>query len=192
MSIKGRRCRREAHISTARITIEWIALCGPRSRARPWTSVSAAEVTHFPSRYGSCAPCHFVRSPAHAFRQDEDGAIMVIGLFFGMLLVGMLWFLFGLAESVTYRMHCQEAADAIALSSAIVHARGMNFIAACNLMMVGLVAYWRVLSLFDYVLAQSLVRYITHPAHHWSGPPCQFWNNITDSPPVNVDDCAAQ
>lgn len=55
--------------------------------------------------------------------RDERGAIMMLGL----------------AAALVWRDKMQEAVDSAAFSSATVHARGMNFIAAMNLVMLALV-----------------------------------------------------
>lgn len=113
---------------------------------------------------------------------DDRGAVLVIGLFFAMFLTGTLWYLYGLTQSIIYRVHNQEAADAVALTSAIVHARGMNFIAVCNLSMIGMVAYWRVLMMWQYLL--SLTMLFTGPSQLFT---CQERNPIT----APQDDCKA-
>ncbi len=78
---------------------------------------------------------------------DERGAIMVMGVAAGLFLIGALWFLMGIADTLVWRDKMQEAVDAAAFSSATVHARGMNFIAALNLVMLALVTIHMVLGL---------------------------------------------
>lgn len=70
---------------------------------------------------------------------DQRGAIMMMGLASACLLIGALWFLMGVADTIIWRDRMQEAVDAAAFSSATIHARGMNFIAAVNLLMLALV-----------------------------------------------------
>ncbi|RMH36662.1 MAG: hypothetical protein D6689_22025 [Deltaproteobacteria bacterium] len=73
-------------------------------------------------------------------RRDDRGAVMVIGVFMAVILVGMLYFLIGIGDAILVREKLQDAADATAFSSAIVLARGMNIIALLNITMAGLLA----------------------------------------------------
>jgi len=71
---------------------------------------------------------------------DERGAIMVIAVFMAVFLVGILYYAIGIGRAVLLREHLQDSADASALSGAIMHARGMNFIVLVNLVMAALLA----------------------------------------------------
>ncbi|MEI8255648.1 MAG: hypothetical protein WCJ30_08255 [Deltaproteobacteria bacterium] len=64
-----------------------------------------------------------------------DGAIMVLGLFMALFLVGALYFLMGIGHTVMYRERMQDASDAAAFSAAVMDARGMNLIALINIIM---------------------------------------------------------
>lgn len=68
-------------------------------------------------------------------RGDERGAIMVMGIFMCTCLVGALWYLASIGDSILYRERMQEASDAIVFSDAVLHARGMNLIVLINLIM---------------------------------------------------------
>jgi hypothetical protein len=70
----------------------------------------------------------------------DDGAIIAFGVFFSVLLVGLLYYLVGLGATMYYRERVQDAADASAFASAIVHARGMNTIALINVVMAAMLA----------------------------------------------------
>ena len=59
---------------------------------------------------------------------------MVIGLLFACFLASALWYVIGVGDAMLFRDRMQEAADAVSFSSAVVHARGMNFIVLCNLL----------------------------------------------------------
>ncbi len=85
-------------------------------------------------------------------RDDERGAVMLIGIFMACFLIGALWSVVGLGDMLVYRDKVQEAADHTAFSSATVHARGMNFMAALNLVMLAIVAIWVVIDLIDKAL----------------------------------------
>lgn len=68
-------------------------------------------------------------------RREERGAVLVLGVFMGACLVGMLWYLAGIGDAILQRQRLQEAADAAAFSSAVLHARGMNLLVLVNLIM---------------------------------------------------------
>ncbi|HWL85210.1 MAG TPA: hypothetical protein VNO21_05380 [Polyangiaceae bacterium] len=72
------------------------------------------------------------------FIGNQQGAVMVMGLFMAVSLIGSLWFILGIGEAVTLRDRAIEAADHAAFSAATVHARGMNYISALNLIMFAL------------------------------------------------------
>lgn len=74
-----------------------------------------------------------------SFARDERGAVMLMGVFFASFLVGSLWYLIGIGQSLIFRQLGQEIADSAALSSASAHAQGMNFISALNLVQLILV-----------------------------------------------------
>ncbi len=78
-------------------------------------------------------------------RADQEGAVLVMGLFMGCLLVAALWYVIGVGDALIWHDQNQEAADAIAFSSAAMHARGMNYIAAINLFMAAITAVYLVL-----------------------------------------------
>ena len=71
---------------------------------------------------------------------DERGAIMVLGIFMSVFLVGSLWYIAGIGDTIMYHERMQEAADAVAFSSAVIEARGMNIIVLLNLMMAAILA----------------------------------------------------
>ena len=81
------------------------------------------------------------RNPSFsALATEERGAILLLGLFMTVFLVAMLLYAMGIAESVLYRERLQDAADAGALSVAILRARGMNVIVLINMVMAALLA----------------------------------------------------
>lgn len=75
-----------------------------------------------------------------SLRDDQRGAVMLTGLFMAFFLVGALWFVIGIGDAVIFRDRMQEAADHAVFSSAATHAKGMNFISACNIIMLLMVA----------------------------------------------------
>ncbi len=78
---------------------------------------------------------------------NQQGAIMVMGLFMATVLVGALYYVVGIGEAVAHREAMQDGADAAALSAAITIARGMNAIVLINLVMAALVLIILVLKL---------------------------------------------
>lgn len=78
---------------------------------------------------------------------DTRGAVMITGLFLSFFLIGALWFVMGVGDSIVFRDRMQEAADHAAFTSAALHAKGMNFISALNLIMLALVVVHLVLGL---------------------------------------------
>ena len=87
-----------------------------------------------------------------SLREDERGAVMLMGVFFATFLVGSLWYLFGIGQAIFFRERAQEIADSAALSSAIIHAQGMNFIAALNLIQFALVIGHMIMAIIWVVL----------------------------------------
>jgi hypothetical protein len=69
---------------------------------------------------------------------DQRGAILLIALFIALSLAGALWTIVGIGDAIIQRDRGQEAADAAALSSAVVHARAMNATSALNFVMLAM------------------------------------------------------
>ena len=72
--------------------------------------------------------------------KDQRGAIMLMGLCMSCFLIGGLWFLIGIGDTIVFRDQMQEATDHAAFMSAVLHAKGMNFISACNLILLAIIA----------------------------------------------------
>ena len=79
----------------------------------------------------------------------DDGAIMLIALFFAIFAVAILYLAVGAGQSVLFREHLQDSADAAALSGAITYARLMNVLVLINLVMAALVAILLTLKLVE-------------------------------------------
>ncbi len=67
--------------------------------------------------------------------RDDRGVIMVIGIFFTFLWVGLAWAVWGIGNAIAYRENLQNAADASAFAAAVYDARGMNLLASINILM---------------------------------------------------------
>lgn len=83
---------------------------------------------------------------------DDSGAIMIVGVFMAMLVTGFLYYIIGIGNTLIYRERMQDAADAIAFSGAVVHARGMNLIALINIIMALLVSILFALRIIQWAL----------------------------------------
>src|SRR3569832_1877503 len=110
--------------------------------------------------------------------RNQDGAIMVIGGFIAIVLVGLLFYVSGVASVCFRRERMQDAADAVALATAIGHARGMNLIVFINLVMAALVAILLALKLIELLLTGLM---LILAAISWLVPPA-----ATAIPLVNV------
>lgn len=85
-------------------------------------------------------------SPSRNLAHDSRGAILIVGIVFGALLVGALWHLAGIGDAIAWRERAQDAADAGAFENAVWNARGMNVIVAINIVMslvLGVLVIWR-------------------------------------------------
>jgi hypothetical protein len=72
--------------------------------------------------------------------KDDEGAIMVIAVFMAAVLVGAIWYTFGLGEAMVYRQQLRQAVDAAAFDSAVVHALGMNMLSMMNIAMAAVLS----------------------------------------------------
>jgi hypothetical protein len=77
---------------------------------------------------------------APSLKQDQRGAIMVVGVFMACFLVAMLWYVAGVGNAILFRQRMQDGADAASFAAAVYHARGMNIIAMVNLIMAAILA----------------------------------------------------
>ncbi len=80
-------------------------------------------------------PASSTASTDDSLRSDERGAIMVMGLFMAVFLVGMLYYLVGVYDAVIFRERMQDSSDAGAFAAAVMNARGMNLIVLLNIVM---------------------------------------------------------
>jgi hypothetical protein len=70
--------------------------------------------------------------------EDRRGSILIPGMAMGMILVMCAMHMLDTTKSILLRTMGQNAADAIALESAIWHAQGMNIIALINVIMAAI------------------------------------------------------
>lgn len=114
-----------------------------------------------------------LREDGRSLGQDQRGAVLLIGIFVALGLTGSLWFLIGIGDAIAFREMAQEATDAGTFSSAVVHARSMNFIAAVNLVMFGVTVIYLILAvigdLFTIALATCVGPEYTECAYGTDG-----------------------
>jgi hypothetical protein len=97
-----------------------------------------------------------MQRPSHALRSDERGMILVIALPMAALLVGCLWYLISVGDAVLHRERLQDAADATAFESAVLHARAMNTEVGLNLLSASLSSIPAALRAIEVVATSSL------------------------------------
>ncbi len=76
------------------------------------------------------------KNRAPSLLEDERGATMVMGVFMAAMLVGMIYYVWGIGGMVVHRERLQDAADTAVFGAAVVNARGMNLIALMNVIML--------------------------------------------------------
>src|SRR5688572_27726629 len=79
-----------------------------------------------------------VRRRTGGLLSDQGGATMVMGVFIAVLLVGMIYYVWGIGDAIMHRERMQDASDTAAFSAAVIHARGMNMLALINMIMAAL------------------------------------------------------
>lgn len=71
---------------------------------------------------------------------DRRGAVALLAVFMGIFATGTLFYVLGLADAVAQRSAMQDAADATAFAAAVVHAKAMNAVVLCNVVMAALLS----------------------------------------------------
>lgn len=75
-----------------------------------------------------------------SLRDNQNGAITVLGMVFSMFLIALLFYALGIGRTILAQEGMQDAADAAGFASAVIHARGMNLIVYINWIMAALLA----------------------------------------------------
>lgn len=91
-----------------------------------------------------------------SLRNDESGAMMVIGLFMAVFLVGMLYYIVGLGDAIAYRERMQDTSDVGSFTAAVVNARGMNLIVMLNMIMAAIMAILLSLKVIEVVVTVAM------------------------------------
>jgi hypothetical protein len=124
-------------------------------------------------------------SRAGQLAPDQRGAVMLIGLFLALAVIGALWCLIGIGNAIIAREHSQEAVDSAAFTNAVLHARGMNFIAFINIIVMALTMTYLLLTWFDVILSSIMLLTGT-----WEfGPNWCVWHYATWIVDVDVNYC---
>jgi len=84
---------------------------------------------------------------------DQSGAVLVIGLFAAALLIGVVYFLLGIGDTLYHTERMQDAADSGAYALGVLHARAMNLVALLNMVELSAVA---ILSALLAIMAAAL------------------------------------
>lgn len=90
-------------------------------------------------------------TPQISLGRDTEGAILVLGILMGTLLVGALWNIASVGDAAVWREHLQDGADAVAFENAVWNARGMNVIVLLNILMsmvMAVLVVWRGIEIF--------------------------------------------
>jgi hypothetical protein len=129
--------------------------------------------------------CERQQARSAGLSSDERGAVMLIGLFLALAVVGGLWCLIGIGNAILAREISQEAADSAAFTNAVIHARGMNLIAFINIVVMALTMAYLLLTWFDVIL--SAVMLLTGT---WEfGPNWCVWHYATWLIDIDLDYC---
>ena len=116
---------------------------------------------------------------------DRRGAIMVVAVFMSAFLVGGLWYIIGIGDTILYRERMQEAADAVAYAGAVYHARGMNIIAMINIIMAGILAVLvamklvQVMNTIANVISCAIAAFCAIGVGCWAVPICTYTTNLS-------------
>lgn len=91
---------------------------------------------------------------------DQRGAMMLLGIFMTTIVIGMLYYLAGVGETITYRERMQDAVDSGVFAGSLLYARAMNVIVLLNMatasvFAVAVAAYAAMFMLFSAAAAAS-------------------------------------
>lgn len=122
--------------------------------------------------------------PVRSLVDDRRGAIMVVAVFMAAFLVGALWYIIGIGDTIIYRERMQDGADAVAYAGAVYHARGMNLIAMINIIMAGLLAVLialklaQVINTIAIVVSCAIAAACAVGAGCWAVPICDLTSDV--------------
>ncbi|HJL00364.1 MAG TPA: hypothetical protein RMH85_12750 [Polyangiaceae bacterium LLY-WYZ-15_(1-7)] len=99
--------------------------------------------------------------------RDDEGAMMLLGVFMTTLVVAMLYYIAGVGETIVYRERMQDAADAGAMAGALIYARAMNIVVLMNLIIA---------SVFAIAVALRAAQYLLYAAAGRAFSECNWYN----------------
>jgi len=105
---------------------------------------------------------------------------MVMGVFMAVLLVGMIYYVSGIGETILYRERMQDAADAGAFAAAVMHARGMNIIALMNMVMAAVLSVLVALKVIEDLLTAAVI--VASAICAGCGPYCGYCCGVCAGP----------
>ncbi len=117
-----------------------------------------------------------VEEAPRSLRDDQRGAMLIIGVMMCGVACGFLWYIIGIGNAMLYRESLQDSADAIAFTGAAWHAHGMQVIVAMNLLMTALMAILVLLRALETILLGVEVVCTILAAIPWTaafGNPCR-------------------
>ena len=71
----------------------------------------------------------------HSIVRETEGAMMLMSLFLGLLLIGALYYILGIGDALLYRRVMQDGADSGAFAASVIAAKGMNLHVLLNVVM---------------------------------------------------------
>lgn len=86
---------------------------------------------------------------------DTSGATMVMGVFMAAMLVGMIYYVWGIGGAVVHRERLQDAADTAAFGAAVIEARGMNLICVLNMIMLVLAVIGTAMQIVPWIVGMA-------------------------------------
>jgi hypothetical protein len=89
--------------------------------------------------------------------RSQHGAVMVMGVFMAVILVGIIYYVMGIGETIVYRERMQDAADSGAFAAAVMHARGMNILALLNNIMAAVLSVLVALKVVEDLFAAATI-----------------------------------
>lgn len=92
------------------------------------------------------------RLDVRELHRDQRGAVMIVGLGMACFLIGSLWFMIGVGNAIVFRDLMQEAADSAAFTSAVIHAKGMNFISAINMILLIIISAYILMGVINDIM----------------------------------------
>ena len=84
--------------------------------------------------------------------RDQSGAMMVMGLFMALFMIGSLYYILGVGDAVIFRRLMQDGSDAGSFAASVTAAKGMNLIVLFNIIMAILVGILMLIRIIEWVL----------------------------------------